>query len=109
MGRFAVVGILLSLSSIALTGCSQEQAEAVSKSDFKSKPEQAAYEAALDAARAAIAAVRAEKEIIKAYQAAKAEAKVAQTEAMYAEKAYKKARTARVESYHGDLARDDPA
>ena len=65
MSRFVVVGILFSLASLALTGCSQKQAEAVSKSDFKSKPEQAAYEAALDAARDAIAAVRAEKEIIK--------------------------------------------
>ena len=28
---------------------------------------------------------------------------------MYAEKAFKEARTTRIESYHGDLARDDPA
>ncbi|MCY4603684.1 MAG: hypothetical protein OXE49_05575 [Gemmatimonadetes bacterium] len=92
MVRLAVLaGVLFSLSTI--TSCSQsEHAEAASKSDFKSKPEQAAYEAALEAAQHITEAIQNERAVLEAYHIAVEKAQAAQGEVSKTANAYETAK-----------------
>ena len=94
--------IILPICVLLCLGCSQEQY----KESTYSKSEKAAYDAALESARHAIAAIRAEQDVIAAHQAAKVEAQTAQAELVQLKKSlkeaiakYKVARSQAIEAY----------